>query len=287
MAIKISNTTVIDNNRVLTNITGATGTYSTFHPAVSSITTALDFNIPVMSLTMTANTTFTESNKAEGKTSIFLLDTSSDNHTPTFSGNIKWKAGATPPWGSYRRWQVVLQCIDNTIVRGVASGYDATSAPPPSETITLGGTQSDPITFFGGSPVFSGGNYILNNGFVFKTNGVLYQRELNPFSSPPGLAVDTPWVSGHWCNVTPSTTYYIRATKNTYEAGGENANGFSDAVNTWLSLATERIWYYDGDQAYGSYGAKFLSYKIEIATDSGGTNIIATGYYRCNWEGGA
>lgn len=127
MAIKISGTNVIDNSRGLVNITGATGIYTEFHPAASSITNTLNFNLPVMTCTLEANTTFSESNKDEGKICLLLLDISTSNYTPTFSSNIKWPGGTTPNWTGYRHWQITLQSIDTTVVRATATGYDATA----------------------------------------------------------------------------------------------------------------------------------------------------------------
>ena len=76
---------------------------------------------------------------------------------------------------------------------------------------------------------------------------------------------------GETTHETPDQTYYIRATN---ESGDNPDSG--PALNTWHSLGT-RQWYWS---ASGGFDLSQGTLKIEIATDSGGTNIIATGYYR-------
>jgi hypothetical protein len=126
MAIKISSTEVIDNSRVLQNITGANGTYTNFHAAATTITTVINFSTPVMTLTMSGNVTFSESNKGAGKTAILILDTSASGHTPTFSANVKWPgAGTAPTWSDSRYWEIAFVCWDSTTVRATAVGFDA------------------------------------------------------------------------------------------------------------------------------------------------------------------
>ena len=124
MAIKISGTQVINDSRALLNITGADGVYSNFHASTQTVaTTLLDFSDPVQYQLMTANRTYTESNKATGRHSLFLLDRSGTGYTPTFSSNIKWAGGAEPTWSSYRYWMISMQCVSATIARASASGY--------------------------------------------------------------------------------------------------------------------------------------------------------------------
>lgn len=126
MAIKINTTEVIDNSRVLQNITGANGTYSNFHAAATTITTVVNFNTPLMTLTMSGNVTFTESNKSAGKTAVLLLDTNTTPHTPTFSANVKWPGdGTAPTWADHRYWEICFVCWDSSVVRAAAVGFDA------------------------------------------------------------------------------------------------------------------------------------------------------------------
>lgn len=271
MAIKISGTEVIDNARALQNITGANGTYGDFYAPISIITTAIDFATPMMGLSMTGNATFTESNKSAGRSAMLLLDTSSSGHTPTFSANIKWNGGTTPTWGDARYWQIALQCIDGTTVRGTALGYETGAAP--SETITLSGTSGSP-TLVG--LIISASDYA-RVGLTFVTDGSITE------ASGSGGNGNTSY--GNWCNVTPSQTYYIRCTQISTSDPGAGSAGDAQPLNTWLALSSGRSFMVIDTTETLTYGTRNTVVKIEIASDSGGSNILATGYYRYEWDG--
>ena len=100
-------------------------------------------------------------------------------------------------------------------------------------------------------------------GWRFKSDGSVQRRI--------GTGGFSPWMpSVEWFNSEPGSTYYLRATAN---AGDAPTLG---TLNTWISLATDPQ--YDWEHTTPA-GTKDGSVKIEIATDSGGTNIVATGYY--------
>lgn len=271
MAIKISGTEVIDNSRVLQNITGANGTYGNFHSSATIITTVINFATPMMTLSMTGNVTFTESNKSAGRSAMLLLDTSSSGHTPTFSSNIKWNGGTTPTWGDARYWQIALQCIDGTTVRGTALGYETGAAP--SETITLSGTSGTPILV---GLIVSDSNYA-RVGLTFYTDGSITEAS--------GAGGNGNSAFGNWCNVTPSQTYYIRCTQISTSAGSFGSAGDVSPLNTWLALSSGRSFYVIDTRDTLVYANENTVVKIEIASDSGGSNILATGYYDFEWTG--
>lgn len=79
-------------------------------------------------------------------------------------------------------------------------------------------------------------------------------------------------------NGAPGATYYIRFTLD----AGTAANNITPAVGTWGALSSDRYIYYSA--TVGALGTLVDNgtYQVDIATDSGGTNIIATGYYRWN-----
>lgn len=268
MAIKISGTEVISNTRTLENITGANGIYTGFHPVETAITTVLNFATPMMSLTMSGNVTFSESNKAAGRSAMLLLDTSSDTHTPTFSANIKWQGGTTPTWGDYRFWQIALQCIDGTTVRGIALGYESTGTTP-SETISLSGTSGTPEPT---SNTVSAANYC-RAGLTLYADGTMTQAD--------GYQGNSNTSFGRWCNVTPSQTYYVRGT---HQSGDAQADD-SQPLNSWLALSSGRSFMVIDTTNSLNYGYKHSVLKVEIASDSGGSNILATGYYDIEWSG--
>jgi len=97
------------------------GTYNKLHGVVSTITTVIDFDQPINKLTMSGNVTFTESNKAEGKSCLLKLETA--GNTPTFSGNIKWASDQEPTWGDHGYWVISFICDDATNVFASATGH--------------------------------------------------------------------------------------------------------------------------------------------------------------------
>jgi hypothetical protein len=268
MPIIVRDTEVIDDSGVLQNITGANGTYTTFYPLATIITNTLNFDTPMMTLLMSSNVTFGESNKGSGKSAMLLLDTSSNGYTPTFSTNIKWQAGITPSWENFRYWQIALQSVDGTNVRAIALGYESTAVVP-TETITLSGTLVNPEqTVF----VTSRNNYV-RVGIIFGVLGQIRQT-----ATVSGLE-EAPF--GNWCNVVPSQTYYIRCT---YESGIVIVDD-EDPLDTWLALSTGRSFMRIDTRNSLSYGDASGVFRIDIASDSGGGNILATGYYQIEYSG--
>ena len=248
MAIKISGTNVIDNNRGLVNITGATGIYTEFHPAVSSITNTLDFNLPVMTTTLEANTTFSESNKAEGKICLLLLDISTSSYTPTFSGNIKWVGGTTPNWTGYRHWQITLQSIDTTVVRATATGYDATAGGGGG-----GGGGTAPVAIsdniavdFSRAGLGGTGNatYRLNsNGAAYRTNTA-------------GSLIS---ITGEWLVSGNNSDYEVQGT---FSGTGGVATGPGAG---WHNLGTTRDWTLSSTN---NFATRDLFIEIRYASNS-------------------
>jgi hypothetical protein len=135
-----------------------------------------------------------------------------------------------------------------------------------SEVVTLSGTTSSPVSAFGLTP---GVDTAI--GWEFRADGTVYRT---------GSVNDGTYLSGtEWINTTPSSTYYIRFTSN---SGDTPTASYSDTLNTWHALtSTRRVRWYVGSWQFGSGSA-----KVEIATDSGGSNIVATGYYGHNTESG-
>lgn len=129
MAIKVNGTTVIDNSLNLTNIAGMTGVeYTGLHPTVTDLgtgtTEVLNFNNPVHEKVLAAATSFTESNKVKGRSTVLLLDTSATPYAPSFSSNIIFPNSLTPTWGDHRYWVVSFTCLNSDTVLAGAIGYD-------------------------------------------------------------------------------------------------------------------------------------------------------------------
>ena len=164
----------------------------------------------------------------------------------------------------------------------ITTSFDAFGAIGPgggtgvTENVSLAGTSSVPQNFFGAFPVYDSGTWYVENGFYFSSNGNIYKYTYNNGSSQV-------FTTAQWNNTTPSQTYYVRFTND----GGSFGINVGNSLNTWHALNTSRYFGYFGTETFGSYGNVDIQAKVEIATDSGGSNIIATGYYQCIWEGGA
>jgi hypothetical protein len=231
MAIKISGTEVINDSRALVNITGADGVYSQFHPSMQTVaTTLLDFSDPVQYQLMTANRTYTESNKATGRHSLFLLDTSATAYTPTFSSNIKWAEGTEPTWASYRYWMIPMQCVDATIVRASAAGYESISV------LTLDGGSGGAHFVFDGS----GGPWSTNLAVRFNTDGTVERGK------SIGGAIIAWTASGNWITggAFTASEYDVRFTNWADTGGGASENFDTKPVadDSWISLSSNRTW---------------------------------------------
>lgn len=98
-----------------------TGTYENLHPEVSTITTAIDMNKPFMSVTLSAATTFTATNLAEGRVSILKFKPAS--YTPTWPTEINWADATEPTWANYNTWVISLVCDSGTDILASATGH--------------------------------------------------------------------------------------------------------------------------------------------------------------------
>jgi hypothetical protein len=94
------------------------------------------------------------------------------------------------------------------------------------------------------------------------------------FTTSGGVLGDgAPFNSGtEWIDVAPQLEYWIRAQTN---SGSPPSSG---TVNSWLKLAgsgsATRSWTWSANNV-----TLAGSIQVDIATDSAGTNIVATGYY--------
>lgn len=150
----------------------------------------------------------------------------------------------------------------------------------PTEAVSLSGTSALPSSFFGPFPTFNGATWNVYTGFRFSSDGNINRQTLN------GVTTHS---TTQWNNTTPSTTYYIRLTNDSTGSSFQvTPNVLSHALGTWGALTSGATFIRSENNAeFGGYGQRFIQCKVEIATDSGGSNIIATGYYKAQWEGGA
>lgn len=146
-----------------------------------------------------------------------------------------------------------------------------------TEQVSLEGTTSTP-EIASGFPL-SDGSLVL--GWRFSTDGTVEDYDVD--RSPQYRA------SGHvdWVNTsTPATTYYIRFSVYDTLNGYSLAAG-SSTLNTWHALSSNRFVGVQDNRAFGGYGFEQTTFKVEIADDASGSNILATGYYEVQYEGGA
>lgn len=126
MAVRVNGDIVIDNDRKLQNIAGASGLYDQFHPnpvtlfSSPSVTTSMAN--PFMRITLTGNATLNITNAALGRSSILVLDRGASGWTPSFTG-VSWVGDAEPSWASHRYWNIAFVSWSGSLTSGAAVGF--------------------------------------------------------------------------------------------------------------------------------------------------------------------
>ena len=223
MAIKVTNTTVIDNNSVLQNINSMEGNYTDFFPGGSSISTVIDMDIPVMSATLSAARTFTVTNVQSGKTAVLLLDVGSGGNTPTFPSSFKFAEDTEPSWSGTRYWQIGLTAWDSSTVRVIATGYSGGGAP--AATVDLGSAIS---TYTGASNL---GGYAQCE-LSITTLGAIVTTGTGTSGATSGAVNRTWMLSGS------AGDYDVK-----WDGSGDTSYLTSNSgLGTWLNCGTARLW---------------------------------------------
>ena len=281
MAIKISGTSMITDEFKVTNAADFSGYHDALHGTVTTATNNINFTTPVMQCTLTAATTFTTSGGALGKSCLLLLDTSSAPYAPTFPSSFNWENNTTPTWGDYQHWQITLLYVDSNDIRATAVGFTGTT---PTESITLHGTGNAAAGANANSTTTSmpsSGDAVF--GMRFRADGNIEKYTNGVAQGQTGY-----WTfsTSSWCNITPSQTYYIRASNDngnlSYPQTLSTSGSDSATLNTWLALTSNRSFRYRVAGPRSNVAQREGLMKIEIASDSAGSNIEATGYYY--WE---
>mgnify|MGYP001598097524 CR=1 FL=1 len=281
MAIKVNGTTVIDDSRNLVNVADAEGKFGNFHVSPATITTIINFNTPFMTVVLSADTTFTSSGTSfgGGKSAILCLDTSTDSHTPTFPSEINWEDDTEPTWSTYRKWQIHMLHHSVGRIDATAIGFDAQSTQP-TEAVTLdSSSEASPVTFF--DQAGSNANDLIM-GWRFGADGNIYKYESIYNIGGQGMYL---YSSSKWNNITPSTTYYIKVENTTSNDTRNLSAPDSDTINSWIALTSDRDFRVRDARDLTSYADVNVIMKVQIASDSGGANILATGYYECEYSG--
>jgi hypothetical protein len=142
--------------------------------------------------------------------------------------------------------------------------------------INLRGTSGSPITYFDNVSVLGAPFSGAFAGLRFQTDG-----DLVKYSNSTQL--DTT----EWYNGTVSGSFWVRASNSGTPSlkqvnGGSASPNVGAALGTWHSLSSEREFYSiaQSSSTAPSEGEVDKVLKVEIASDSSGTNILGTGYYR-------
>lgn len=141
------------------------------------------------------------------------------------------------------------------------------------ETVSLEGTAATPE----GNTSLPISDGSINMGFRFRSTGVVEDYDADRGTGQYSASGHEPWV-----NITPTGTWYIRATT---VAGSTGTASYTSG--TWQTLASDRSFYFTDNRGMATYGEASHTVKVEISRNNDGSNIAATGYYRTTYEGGA
>lgn len=263
MAIKVATTEVITDSQKLQNITSISGKYSSYYPNADSITTVVDMNKPIMSVALSADTTFTAANVATGKTAILLLDVGSAGNTPTFPSSFKFVEDTEPTWSGTRYWQIGLTAWDNSTVRVIATGWAGTAAAG-----ALAGTTTTELVR---SPDDGGGSNLtgLSSGglasnyatqTVTSDSDTVYKLYLSGTKSITLTASDegtdmTGNLAGNTAGCSAFPPGYVSGSGTSWkDSGVQVSNDYSSGTTEWLES-------WDSPDGEGVY---FVTYTVRI-----------------------
>lgn len=91
-------------------------------------------------------------------------------------------------------------------------------------------------------------------------------------------------IGSEWCEGgAPTQDWWVRFTSDPYLSLDEAPNHpSSSTLNTWLKVGgtSSSIRYFGWQETTNGFAMTRGQVKVEIASDSGGSTIVATGYYR-------
>lgn len=281
MAIKVSNTIIIDDDFTVSNVADTSGFYDDLHAIATATTNNINFTTPIMTCTLSAATTFTVSSGATGRSCMLLLDTSSVPYAPTWPSDINWINNTEPTWSSYQHWQITFLYVDTNDIRGTAVGFTGST---PTESISLHGTGNAA----GGSQANSTTTSMPPTADAIFGMRFLADGNIEKYTNGTAQGQTGYWTfsTSKWNNITPSQTYYIRASNDngnlSFPMTLSTSGSDSASINTWVALTGSPQFRYRVNGPRSTVGTLEGIMKIEIASDSSGSNIVATGYYY--WE---
>jgi len=242
MAIKIAGTSVISDVAKLQNFNTISGKYSSFYPNSETITTVVDMNKPIMTVELTAATTFTASNVATGKTAILLLDVGAGGNTPTFPSSFKFAEDTEPSWSGTRYWQIGLTAWDNSTVRVIATGWEGPNAGGGGggATVDLGLARWYIVSVENGDD----GTGTAHASMTFNTDGTVTFSSTGSVGGAGGYAVSTTGGgnSPSWGSNVTGSNYDVKYTFTQTQESGTRSLVTNPGNGVWLNLGTARTW---------------------------------------------
>ena len=258
MAIKVNNTTVIDNNRNFTNVAGTIGFYTNLHPTLASQSSSgsitLDADSPSNLLVLTGALTVTDmTNKSAGKQCIYLVDVTQAGYDITWGTNFKFVNDSEPNWTTARYWLLGLTVWDNSTILVTATSWSGAGGA--SSTVALPSS----IDLYASS-----GNLTGNCNAVVRLNstGTLSLSGSGTQGSVSGTANN-------------GYTWLLSGTNSDYECNFNytftNQGGADQSTagnNTWQVLSSNREWkIYDASNNNGGENKLAGTLKIRKASD--------------------
>tara|TARA_A200000159_G_scaffold149923_1_gene158819 strand:- start:162 stop:989 length:828 start_codon:yes stop_codon:yes gene_type:complete len=258
MAIKVNNTTVIDNNRNFTNVAGTIGFYTNLHPTLASQSSSgsitLDADSPSNLLVLTGALTVTDmTNKSAGKQCIYLVDVTQAGYDITWGTNFKFVNDSEPNWTTARYWLLGLTVWDNSTILVTATSWSGAGGA--SSTVALPSS----IDLYASSGTLTG-----NCNAVVRLNstGTLSLSGSGTQGSVSGTANN-------------GYTWLLSGTNSDYECNFNytftNQGGADQSTagnNTWQVLSSNREWkIYDASNNNGGENKLAGTLKIRKASD--------------------
>lgn len=155
-------------------------------------------------------------------------------------------------------------------------GFYSGAADTSDDTITLSGTSGTPnlhsLEDTGVNP---------SGGWIFDNEGRVYKAD-SMWAKTTQFQDGTEW---NGSQDVPTDDYWIRFTEQSFVDGGGTREYQNASLGSWLKVSgassTDRAF---GVEDLSGDGATEFTVKVEIASDSGGSNIVATGYYKMTAE---
>ena len=261
MAIKVNNTTVIDNNRNFTNVADTIGFYKNLHPTLASQSSSgsitLDADSPSNLLVLTGALTVTDmTNKSAGKQCIYLVDVTQAGYDITWGTNFKFVNDSEPNWTTARYWLLGLTVWDNSTILVTATSWAGGGGSGGSSSLV---SLPSSIDLYANSGTLTG-----NCNAVVRLNstGTLSLSGSGTQGSVSGTANN-------------GYTWLLSGTNSDYECKFEyvftNQGGADQSTagnNTWQVLSSNREWkIYDASNNNGGENKLAGTLKIRKASD--------------------